>query len=99
MFSIDGLFASTTQVQHALEIGRQGELYSYEQNNSAALDRYTSALNILVPLLPKEPPGHRKELLQKQVMEWMREAESIKALVMAHDATENKSNHQHCCIQ
>lgn len=86
-------------MQHALEIGRQAELYSYEQNNSAALERYTSALKILVPLLPKEPVGHRKELLQKQVMDWMREAESIKALDMAHDATKNKSNHQHCSIQ
>lgn len=86
-------------MQDALEIGRQGELYSYEQNNSAALDRYTSALNILVPLLRQEPAGLRKDALQKQIMEWMREAESIKALVMAHDATANRSTHQHCCIQ
>lgn len=86
-------------MQHALEIGHQAELYSYEQNNSAALDRYTSALNILVPLLKQEPPGQRKEMLQKQVMEWMQEAESIKALVMAHNATDGKTDHQHCCIQ
>lgn len=95
----DSLFASTRQVQDALEIGRQAELYSYEQNHVAALDRYTSALKVLVPLLPQEPPGTRKELLQKQVMEWMKEAESIKALAMAHKATENKSGHQHCCLQ
>lgn len=96
---LDSLFASTPQVQHALEIGRQAELYSYEQNHTAALDRYTSALNVLVPLLPQEPSGIRKDLLQKQVLEWMREAESSKALVMAHKATDNKSDHQHCCIQ
>lgn len=96
----DSLFASTPQVQHALEIGRQAELYSYEQNHVAALDRYTSALKVLVPLLPQEPSGARKELIQKQIMDWMKDAESTKALVMAHNATENKSDHhQHCCIQ
>lgn len=62
------LFASTPAIKNALEIGRQAELYAYEQNISAALDRFTSALNILVPLLPQEPAGKRKELLQKQVM-------------------------------
>lgn len=93
------MFTSTPQVQHALEIGRQAELYSYEQNHVAALDRYTSALNVLVPLLPQEPAGTRRDLLQKQVMEWMKEAESSKALVMAHKATDNKTDHQHCCIQ
>lgn len=97
--TIDSLFASTPQVQHALEIGRQAELYSYEQNHVTALDRYTSALNVLVPLLPQEPPGIRKDLLQKQVMEWMKEAESSKALVMAHKATDNKTENQHCTIQ
>lgn len=95
----DSLFASTPPVQHALEIGRKGELYSCEQNHVAALDCYTSALNVLVPLLPQEPIGMRKDLLQKQVMEWMKEAESTKALVMAHKATDNKSEHQHCCVQ
>lgn len=95
----DSLFASTPQVQHALDIGRQAELYSYEHNHATALDCFTSALNVLVPLLPQEPVGIRKDLLQKQVMEWMKEAESSKALVMAHKATDNKSDHQHCCIQ
>lgn len=99
LLAIDSLFTSTPQVQHALEIGRQAELYSYEQNHAAALDRYTSALNVLVPLLPQEPPGTRKDLLQKQVLEWMKEAESSKALVLAHKATDNKADHQHCSIQ
>lgn len=99
IWAIDSLFTSTPQVQHALEIGRQGELYSYEQNHAAALDRYTSALNVLVPLLPQEPAGTRKDLLQKQVLEWMKEAESSKALVLAHKATDNKTDHQHCSIQ
>lgn len=97
----DSLFASTPAVQDALEIGRQAEMYSYEQKFSAALDCFTSALNVLVPLLPQEPGGKRKELLQKQVLDWMKEAESVKSLVIAHTLTENKTenHHQHCCIQ
>lgn len=67
IFFTDNLFASTPAIKNALEIGRQAELYAYEQNFSAALDRFTSALNVLVPLLPQEPIGQRKELLQKQV--------------------------------
>lgn len=99
IYIVDSLFVSTPQVQNALEIGRQAELYSYEQNHAAALERYTLALNVLVPLLPQEPPGLRRDLLQKQVLDWMKEAESSKALVMAHKATDNKTDHQHCCIQ
>lgn len=61
------LFAATPTIQGALEIGRKGELYTYEQNFTAALECFTSALNVLVPILPQEPAGKRKEVLQKQV--------------------------------
>lgn len=54
-------------IQDALEIGQKGELYLYEQNTMAALDCFTSALKVLVPILPQEPNGKRKEMLQKQV--------------------------------
>lgn len=86
-------------VQSALDIGRQAELYSFEHNLSTALDSYTLSLNTLVPLLRDEPPGPRKELLQHQVMEWMKDAESIKSLLSAKEMKENKNNHQHCIIQ
>lgn len=96
----DTLFASTPSIQSALDIARQAELYSYEQNFPLALDSFTTALNILVPLLKKEPNGKRKDLLQQQVMDWMREAESIKGLASAHTLTEiNKTTHQHCTLQ
>lgn len=97
---LDTLFASTPSIQNALDIARQAELYSYEQNFPSALESFTTALNMLVPLLKQEPNGKRKDLLQQQVMDWMREAESIKGLVSAHTLTENsKSPHQHCTIQ
>lgn len=84
-----------------MDIARQGELYSYEQNFHAALESFTTALNTLVPLLKQEPNGKRKDLLQQQVMDWMREAESIKGLVSAHTLDENDktTHHQHCSIQ
>lgn len=95
----DTLFASTPSVQNALDIARQAELYSYEQNFPLALESFTTALKVLVPLLKQEPNGNRKELLQQQVMDWLREAESIKGLISAHNLTENKTLHQHCVIQ
>lgn len=96
----DTLFASTPSVQNALDIARQAELYSYEHNFPLALESFTTALNLLVPLLKQEPNGKRKNLLQQQVMDWMREAESIKGLASAHSLAENiKTTQQHCTIQ
>lgn len=63
----DTLFASTPSVVHALDIGRQAELYTYEHKFSTALDLFKSALSVLLPLLKNESPGTRKELLHKQV--------------------------------
>ena len=99
-FKLDSMCASTKPVQEALQIGRQGELYAYEQNFQSALESYTSALNILVPLLRNEPVGKRKELLHQQILEWMKEGESMKAIISAQDLRTDKtgSNHQ-CCIQ
>lgn len=63
----DTSFTSTPAVIHALDIGRQAELYTYEQNFTMALESFTSALNVLVPLLKNDPAGPRKDLLHKQV--------------------------------
>lgn len=51
----------------ALEIGEVAQLYLAEGNYELALGKFQSCLKILVPLLGKEPPGRRKELLSKQV--------------------------------
>lgn len=53
--------------QNALDTGRQAELYTYEQNFQSALELFTAALNVLVPMLRDEPNGARKVLLQQQV--------------------------------
>lgn len=95
------MFKSTPTVQNALDIGRQAELYSYEHNFPLALESFKSALKVVVPLLEHEPNGTRKELLKQQVLEWMREAESIKGLLSAHSLAEQnaKTTHQNCTIQ
>lgn len=63
----DVYFSSTPAATSALDIGHQAELYIYDQNFTAALEAFTSALNILVPLLKNEPLSPRRDLLHKQV--------------------------------
>ena len=50
-----------------LEIGEVAELYLAEGNYVLGLEKFQSCLGILVPLLGKEPPGRRRDLLHKQV--------------------------------
>ena len=52
----------------ALEIGESAEQYLAEGSYELALDKFQSSLKVLVPLLGKEPPGRRRELLSKQVI-------------------------------
>lgn len=61
------MFSSSPSIQSALDIGRQAELYSYERKFSSAFELFTSALNVLVPSIRKEPSGERRDLLQQQV--------------------------------
>lgn len=51
----------------ALEIGEVAEQYLSEGKYQLALDKFKSALEVLVPLLAKEPAGRRRDLLHKQV--------------------------------
>ncbi|XP_017877150.1 serine/threonine-protein kinase ULK3 isoform X3 [Ceratina calcarata] len=62
------LSKSTTSMPDALEIGDIAELYLAEGKYALALEKFQACLGILVPLLRKEPPGRRRDLLHKQVM-------------------------------
>lgn len=66
--SIGTLSKSTTSMADGLEIGAIAELYLAEGNYALALEKFQSCLGILVPLLRKEPPGRRRDLLHKQVI-------------------------------
>lgn len=59
--------ASSPDIQHALDIGRQAELYLYEKKLVLALEAFKSALSGLMPQLTKEPKGTRRDLLHQQV--------------------------------
>lgn len=67
LLSIGTLSRSTTSMADGLEIGEVAELYLAEGNYALALEKFQSCLGILVPLLGKEPPGRRRDLLHKQV--------------------------------
>ncbi|XP_076277263.1 unc-51 like kinase 3 homolog Aduk isoform X3 [Lasioglossum baleicum] len=79
------LSKSTTKMLDGLEIGEVAEQYLAEGSYVHALERFQSCLGILVPLLKKEPPGRRRDLLYKQVQLWMKEAESTKGLLATKD--------------
>lgn len=61
------LSKTTPDMRGALEIGEVAEQYLAEGNYSLALDKFQSCLKVLVPMLGKEPPGRRRDLLGKQV--------------------------------
>ncbi|CAK9806871.1 Serine/threonine-protein kinase ULK3 [Anthophora quadrimaculata] len=82
------LSKSTTGMADALEIGEVAELYVAEGNYSVALQKFKWCLGLLVPLLGKEPPGRRRDLLHKQVEFWMKEAENTKGLLAAKNIEE-----------
>lgn len=95
---------SHPQLRNGLEIAQQAEFYAYERKLEVSLETYTRALGILVPLLNQEVDGERKKLLHKQILEWMKEAESIKSIIQAQknineaDDSGTTSDSSHCVI-
>lgn len=51
----------------ALEIAINAQMYLAEGKYELALEKFQSSLGILIPALPEEPNGKRKELLYRQV--------------------------------
>ncbi|XP_076243644.1 unc-51 like kinase 3 homolog Aduk isoform X2 [Calliopsis andreniformis] len=101
-YELRTLSKSTTNMADALEIGEIAELYFAEGNYALALEKFQSCLGVLVPLLGKEPPGRRRDLLYKQVQLWMKAAESTKGLVATKDIEESvqrSDSFDQCTIQ
>lgn len=92
------------QLKNGLEIAQQAEYYAYEKKLETSLETYKRALGILVPLLNEEVEGERKKLLHRQILDWMKEAESIKSLLEAKNIQETSgeenlnSERSHCVI-
>lgn len=93
------LSSSSPGIQNGLDMGRQAELYLYERRLDAALDSFTSALSVLVPLLNQEPKGDRRNLIYQQVNDWMKEAESIKALLSVKNVEQDVKTISNCSLQ
>uniref|UniRef100_A0A1B6DXA2 Serine/threonine-protein kinase ULK3 n=1 Tax=Clastoptera arizonana TaxID=38151 RepID=A0A1B6DXA2_9HEMI len=75
------LCATTPNMIGALDIGYAGQMYLAEGQYKLALDKFEASLGVLVPLLATEPPGPRKDLLYKQIQDWLKQAESTKGLL------------------
>ena len=96
---------SNHSLRTGLEIAQQAELYAYERKLEVSLETYKRALGILVPLLTEEVDIERKTFLHRQILEWMREAESIKSILQAQEnitnsgkEATNSSERSHCVI-
>lgn len=95
---------SHPQLRNGLEIAQEAEYYAYERRLEVSLETYKRALGILVPLL-NEVEGERKKLLHKQILDWMKEAESIKSILEAQKNIKDSSEENvsttdtsHCVI-
>ncbi|XP_062550588.1 serine/threonine-protein kinase ULK3 [Armigeres subalbatus] len=97
------LASSSPDLKSALEIGRQAELYALENKLDTALESYKTVLGALMPLLAKEPRGSkRRDLLHRQIVRWMEEAEHIKSVRSAQILEEMENGpagHNHCRLQ
>lgn len=97
---------SNSELKNGLEIGVTAEYYAYEKKFEIALETYKRSLSILVPLLNSEVDTERKKLLHKQILDWMKDAESIKALIEAQKNIESSAQSEtnevttntHCVI-
>lgn len=52
----------------ALDIGEIAVQYLSEGNYIRALEKFQSSLSVLIKMLNREPPGHRRDLLHEQVI-------------------------------
>lgn len=101
---LDKLCGSSPAIRHAMDIGREAELFAGEKNYERALASYTSALGGLMPLFQQEPKGNRRDLLYHQIEQWMKDAEQLKDLIKGAQETGadgplKLDGHDRCGIQ
>ncbi|XP_043669922.1 serine/threonine-protein kinase ULK3 isoform X1 [Vespula pensylvanica] len=97
------LSKSTPNMADALDIGEIAVQYLSEGNYIRALEKFQSSLSVLVKMLNREPPGHRRDLLHEQVQYWMQTAESTKVLLSTRnmESVQRAADcyNEHCIIQ
>ncbi|KAL3289760.1 hypothetical protein HHI36_023155 [Cryptolaemus montrouzieri] len=70
--------ASTPNLKHYIEIGYTGELYLKECKGDIAFRSFMDALQYLNTTMPSEPPGDRKTIIGKKMLQWTNIAETLK---------------------
>uniref|UniRef100_A0A182JTX3 Serine/threonine-protein kinase ULK3 n=1 Tax=Anopheles christyi TaxID=43041 RepID=A0A182JTX3_9DIPT len=89
-------------IARGLEVGRQAAKEASQNKLDIALDSYTSALGMLIPMLHQDITPGQKRVLRQCVVQWMEEAEQIKSIRSAQIMQEMESteaNHYACSVQ
>ncbi|XP_052900602.1 serine/threonine-protein kinase ULK3 [Anopheles moucheti] len=89
-------------IAQGLKIARDADKDASENRLDVALDGYTTALGLLIPVLHKDIAPSQKKQLRQQIVHWMEEAEHIKSIRSAQIMQEMESteaNHYACTVQ
>ncbi len=80
------LCQTTPRMLTGVEIARTAEEYELEGKYGTALEKYKTALGILLPLLSEEPRASpRRALLHAEVKRWMNKAECVEQVMQMQD--------------
>jgi serine/threonine-protein kinase ULK/ATG1 len=79
------LSANNKQLSDALRVICIAMTKEESEDYIGALEKYEIGLEALIKLLPDEPRGRRKELLQAEMSKWMSRAEVVKDYVSVKD--------------
>ncbi|XP_050069170.1 serine/threonine-protein kinase ULK3 [Anopheles maculipalpis] len=89
-------------IARGLQIGCEADKDASEDRLDVALDGYTAALGLLIPMLHKVTPVEQRKLLRQRIKHWMEEAEHIKSIRSAQIMQEMErtgANHYGCIVQ
>uniref|UniRef100_A0A182W401 non-specific serine/threonine protein kinase n=1 Tax=Anopheles minimus TaxID=112268 RepID=A0A182W401_9DIPT len=89
-------------IAKGLQIGRDADKDASQDKLDVALDGYTTALGLLIPVLHKDITPGQKKLLRERIVHWMEEAEHIKSIRSAQIMQEmenTEANHYGCTVQ
>ncbi|XP_053662959.1 serine/threonine-protein kinase ULK3 [Anopheles marshallii] len=89
-------------IAQGLKIARDADKDASEDRLDVALDGYTTALGLLIPVLHQDIAPSQKKQLRQRIVHWMEEAEHIKSIRSAQIMQEMESteaNHYACTVQ
>ncbi|XP_012946852.1 serine/threonine-protein kinase ULK3 [Aplysia californica] len=106
------LCSDSQELMAVLKLVNAAILEEQEENYESCLHHYEIALGAVLKILPNEPKGKRKNLINAQVVKWMDKAEQIKSYLevlnlntqdtsVEDEEEENllMSQSKQCCVQ